>query len=75
MLIREYAVPYKSQVLLLDFRDKKLFDAFKIFKSLHLDINKIIDNDEQIALFKTMIHFKYVFLIGESEDFNKVEFR
>jgi hypothetical protein len=46
----------------------------RLFKSQHLDLEAIIGNDDKINSFINMIHFKYVFIIGDPADFNKGQF-
>lgn len=76
MFVRERILTDKNQLFLLDFRSREKFNAFRLFKSQHFDLNSINPNNrESISHFKSMIHFKHVFFIADALDFDSDHFR
>ena len=75
MFIRERVLSDKNQVILLDVRDKVFYDEIKVFRSEHFDLEQNLESEDKITALKSRIHFKYVFIIGDANDFNKPELR
>lgn len=74
MSLREGKVD-KNGVLILDIRaaNPLAFEALHILKSQVYQIPLNLTN-ENLSTFKSMIHFKHVFLVGEHGDFENGPF-